>query len=184
MTSSEKLHEILYFFYGANMNIENICTHCRNTKPVAIARLRDHRLAFFGHSEKWDGGEETVVRQPGEDVFGVIYRLSFSDSDRLDAYQGVRLNGTGSYFHFPAEVIGEDGNIYSVLLYKKTILMEPQKPSMEYLAHIISGAVSHTLPPSYIDRLRAIETMAVGYRVPLQDNVDVLSMSSHSCHFG
>ena len=71
---------------------------------VATARLADHRLGFYGYSPIWDGGLETVLPAPGREVWGVVYALSFSDADSLDTWQGVRLNGTGTYFHYPAEV--------------------------------------------------------------------------------
>lgn len=161
---------LLYFVYGGDMNVEQIGGRCRGAKALAVARLPDHRLAFYGHSERWDGGEETVVAQPGDEVYGVVYQLSSADSDRLDLWQGIKLDGTGPYFHTPAEVVGLDGKTYSVLMYERAERGFRRDPSTEYLDHIIIGAIWHQLPVAYIERLRGMASERAGYRVPREDN--------------
>lgn len=176
---------VLYFAYGANMNETQITTRCRAAKAIGAARLPDHALMFFGHSERWDGGEETVLFQSGEEIYGVVYELTPTAFDRLDAWQGVRLDGTGAYFHCPAEVIGLDGQPYSALMYKRSTLGEASRPSMEYLTHILAGAEAHGLPESYLNRLRAIPSEGARYKVPKADHTDrfltVLEGSGCSC---
>jgi hypothetical protein len=162
----------LYFAYGANMNEQQISSRCGKARVVATARLPDHRLAFFGHSDRWDGGEETVLEAPGEDVHGVVYALSGTAFDRLDSWQRVRLDGTGLYFHSPAEVVGPDGALYSILLYKLATRGEAQSPSAEYLAHIVVGATARGLPPAYVEALAARPTRQASYPVPRPDETD------------
>lgn len=172
---------ILYFAYGSNMNPAQMAIRCRGCKKVAVARLSGYRLDFFGHSQRWDGGEETVIIAPGERVLGVVYELSHSALDRLDAWQGVRLDGSGRYFHSPAEVIGLDGKVYPVLIYRKDILGEPRPPSTEYLAYILAGAEEQALPTEYIARLRAVPSQLARYVVPKTEDADRLLMSAASC---
>ncbi|MGB8601410.1 MAG: gamma-glutamylcyclotransferase family protein [Rhizomicrobium sp.] len=172
---------ILYFAYGSNMSPAQMAIRCRGCKMVAVARLSGYRLAFFGHSQRWDSGEETVLPAAGERVFGVVYELSHSALDRLDAWQGVKLDGSGRYFHSPAEVIGLDGKVYSVLLYRKDILGEPRPPSSEYLAYILAGAEEQALPAEYIQRLRAIPSQLARYVVPRAEDADRLLMPAGSC---
>jgi len=183
MTQHRNRETVLHFAYGADMNPRQIAERCSWAKVVAVARLPDHALSFHGHSEAWDGGEEAVVPTPGQDLYGVVYRLSLSDADSLDAAQGVRLNGTGSYFHFPAEVISGDGSHLSVVLHKKDRLGAFRAPSKDYLDFIIAGAVSHSLPSAYIDLLRATETRAAGYPVPRRaaEHLRILATSSCAC---
>lgn len=157
---------ILHFAYGADMNPGQIAERCSRAEMVAVARLPDHALSFHGHSQTWDGGEEAAVPRPGHDLYGVVYELSASDADSLDASQGVRLNGTGSYFHSPAEVIGLDGRRFDVVLHKKDRLGVFRAPSTEYLDYIIAGARGHGLPAAYVDALQWIETSAARYPVP------------------
>ncbi|MGO9597044.1 MAG: gamma-glutamylcyclotransferase family protein [Isosphaeraceae bacterium] len=156
----------LYFLYGGCMSLNLIAPYCPSARVVAVARLLDYRLSFFGRSERWDGGEEGLVPQPGADVYGVVVQISRSDSDRLDTWQGVKLDGSGRYFHSPAEVIGLDGTIYPVLIFHKLERGRPSKPSTEYLEQIITGALTHQLPAGYVAMLRKVDSVPASYRVP------------------
>jgi hypothetical protein len=174
----------LFFAYGANMNQDQIKSRCQKPEVLTIARLADHAMAFFGCSKIWDGGQETVVSRVGEDLWGVVYKLSFSDGELLDAWQDVRLNGTGPYFHYPTEVVAPDGSVYQVLLYKKDILDEPQKPSEEYLAHIVKGAVAQGLPEAYINKIKKIPTKKATFPAPCKTNFDRSILANLSCDCG
>jgi hypothetical protein len=135
---------------------------------VAVAKLADHQLAFFGNSVVWDGGEESVIPAAGQDVWGVIYELTPSDKDKLDDCQDALFDGTGDYFHSPAKVTDQEGKVYTVLLYKKAKLGTPQQPSQEYLNVIVQGAVDHQLPSDYVEQLRGMESKKAGFAVPRQ----------------
>jgi hypothetical protein len=163
---------VLYFAYGANMNFEQISARCSKPQFVSVARLPGYEIAFYGRSERWDGGEETLRAMPGRDLYGVVYELSPTAFDRLDAWQGVKLDGTGDYFHRPAEVIGLNGTRYSTLLYKKSEMREPSLPSKEYLAHILVGAEFHGLPDDYLASLRAMPSRQADYAVPKPERTD------------
>ncbi len=175
-----KSDKLFYFAYGSNMNKAQISARCAAPKAVAVAKLSDFQLAFFGHAVVWDGAEETVVPAPGHDVWGVVYRLSASDRERLDDAQGARLDGSGPYFHFPATVTAADGSIYSVLLFKKDSLGSRQKPSHEYLRFIVQGAIDHELPSSYVETLRSLESIKAKYTVP-RANKSVREFPSGDC---
>jgi cation transport regulator ChaC len=161
-----KASELHYFAYGSNMNMKQIQARCTRPELIAVARLAQHRIAFFGHSKVWDGAIETVVPAPDHDVWGVIYALPFSDRDRLDSWQDVRLDGTGAYFHYPARVTDTQGQTHTVLLYKKDQLGKPRKPSREYLECIVQGAVERGLPAEYIEELRQMDAKKAEYPVP------------------
>ncbi|EIQ02158.1 hypothetical protein OpiT1DRAFT_00739 [Opitutaceae bacterium TAV1] len=163
---SGRLGDLCHFAYGANMNGEQL--RLRGIKPVAvsIARLPGHRVAFHGYSGVWDGAVETVVPAPGEDTWGVLYKLEVMDGEVLDLWQDARQDGSGAYFHYPAEVTDPAGETRMVLLYKKDVLGTPEKPSREYLDFIVQGAVEHGLPASYIEKLRQTESKPAEYPVP------------------
>ena len=143
-----------------------LASRCDSPRVVATARLAGHRLGFYGYSPVWDGGLETVVPAAGQDVWGVVCELSLSDADSLDTWQGVRLNGTGAYFHWPAEVIGADGVVHAVLVYKKDILGRPTAPSRPVLDTILAGAEEHGLPGAYTALLRGMASKPAAYPVP------------------
>ena len=168
METRRKPARFYYFAYGPTLNPAVMAEVCRGAVAVGPAMLPDHALGFFGHSDTWDGAEKTLVRRPGSMAWGALYRMSSSDLDRLDLHQGVRLDGSGSYFHYPAEVVGADGQRFDVVFYKRAMNGEPRLPSTDYVAHIIRGAEAHGLPAEYLDRLRQIETRAPAYAVPLR----------------
>jgi gamma-glutamylcyclotransferase len=170
-----------YFAYGSNMNMEQL--RSRGVEPLSavVAKLPDHRISFHGYSRTWDGAVETVVRDSGGEVWGVIYELTLWDADRLDTWQDVRLDGTGAYFLFPAEVIDTEGKKRAVLLYKKDVLGAEGKPSREYMDFIIRGALEHGLPADYIDSLRRTETKKAEYEVPRPEKSNRGSLLMNSC---
>jgi gamma-glutamylcyclotransferase len=155
-----------YFAYGANMNPAQMAERCSRPVVFAMAKLPGHAIGFYGRSEVWDGALETVVPAPGQDLWGVIYELSFMDLQRLDVWQDARLDGGGNYFHYPAFVTDPQGQTHPVLLYKKDILGVPALPSVEYLERIIEGAVARGLPKDYCMSLRALAAKPASYKVP------------------
>ena len=161
-----RTRKLLYFCYGADMLESRIRSRCASPKVVAVARLADHRLDFYGYSPVWDGGLETVEPAPGREVWGVVYALGVTDADSLDTWQGVRLNGTGSYFHYPAEVTDDQGTAYEVLVHKKDILGEPTRPSRPYLDLVVAAARQRGLPPQAIESLQALPARTADYPVP------------------
>jgi len=176
----------LIFSYAANMNPGLIASRCFKPELHVVARLPGHTLAFFDYSKRWDGGAATLISSPGEDLWGIVYRLSFWDTERLDSWLDVRLDGTGAYFLLPAEVIGVDGATYPVLLYRKFYHGGPrQPPSEEYLETILAGAVARGLPAPYIEKLRQIETQKATFPVPrIFEHEQSPTFGSVSCDCG
>jgi hypothetical protein len=111
----------------------------------------------------------------------VVYKLSFFDGDRLDAWQDVRLDGNGNYFHYPANVVDCCGTLYEVLLYKKDILGMPKPPSREYLDFIVQGATFHGLPADHVRSLQRIATKEASYRVPRRGRFDPSALVGADC---
>jgi gamma-glutamylcyclotransferase len=171
----------LFFSYGSNMNPEQIEFRCQRPEIFSLAYLPDHEISFHGYTKKWDGAEEGLIYRPGRKLWGVIYKLSFSDMDHLDSWQDARLDGTGPYFQCPSEVIDVQGKTFPVVLYKKDIMGESQLPSEEYLKFIISGAIARSLPESYVADLKKFEFKKTTYPVPLKYKFDRSLLSSHSC---
>jgi gamma-glutamylcyclotransferase len=174
----------LYFMYGSNMNNGQIRARCTKPEVFTVARLPNHRMAFHGYTRTWDGAEETIVQCAGKDTWGVIYKLTFSDAEKLDAWQDVRMDGGGRYFHCPVSVYDTTGRCYPALTYKKDVLNAPAVPSTEYIDHIISGAVFHGLPYGYVEGLRMLDKNRAGYPVPLGSRFDRSLLADLSCDCG
>lgn len=160
--------ELRTFVYGSDMHENQIRSICSKPSVVAVARLADHRMAFHGHTPLWDGALETVVPSPGREVWGVVHELGPRDAQRLDAWHDARLDGSGPFFHWPAEVTDAHGATHKVLLYKKDIQGPATLPSREYLEYILEGARRRGLPPAYVAELEAMESRPASYPVPLK----------------
>jgi len=174
----------LLFSYGANMNPQQLKLRNVRAEVFSLARLQNFRLGFFGHCSKWDGPEESLLEAPEEDLWGVVYKLSFSALEDLDAWQDARLDGTGNYFHYPAEVLSPNGEILPVLLYRKESQGEEKKPSLEFLNFICEGARIRALPETYIKTLEARETVKASYPVPIPARFDRAMLAKLSCDCG
>jgi gamma-glutamylcyclotransferase len=184
MPPSPRATHTLFFAYGTNMAPEVIRARCPQAEVVSVARLPHHAVEFHGFSKVWDGALETVVPSPGHDVWGVVYRLTVGDSNRLDSWQDVRLDGTGAYFHFPTEVIDDDGVVHPVLLYKKDTQNDLALPSAPYLRHLVAGAVARRLPGAYIRTLSSHPTKEPRYEVPKRGTFDrslVVDLACSGC---
>jgi gamma-glutamylcyclotransferase len=175
----------LYFVYGWQLDARLLAQYCPNARIVTSARLPGHELGFFGYSQKWDGAEEALVGCKDSEVWGLVLALNKADAQRMDGMQNVHGDGSGSYFHFPADVESADGRRHEVLFYMKTTLGEPRPPSSEYRDLLVAGALAHGLPTSHIDRLRGIEAPPASYPIP--HGLNPLPMFSADldspCHF-
>ncbi|CCG41420.1 gamma-glutamylcyclotransferase family protein [Magnetospirillum molischianum] len=172
---------LLYFAYSADMHPDQIRERCDAPELVGRARLDGYRLSFHGRSRVWDGGQETVTPDPGSEVHGILYRLSVSDFDRLDIWQGVRIDGGGSYFHSPVDVMDEQGHSHDALIYRKAVVGEPAPPSHDYLRHLVAAATARELSPAYIAALVALPSRPADYPVPREDLTATALLSGMSC---
>ncbi|SEH31156.1 gamma-glutamylcyclotransferase family protein [Magnetospirillum fulvum] len=172
---------LLYFAYGGDMHPDQIGERCEAAELVCRARLQSYRLAFHGRSRVWDGGQETVTPDPKGVIHGVLYRLSASDFDRLDIWQGVRIDGGGSYFHSPVDVIDEQGRLIDALIYRKAVDGAPAPPSHDFLRHLVAGATARDLSPAYIAALAAIPSRPADFPVPREDRTAAALLSGMSC---
>lgn len=61
---------------------------CSFVDVEGIAILPHHRLAFGGHSARWNGAVATVLPDSGSHVPGVLYRLTGHALEALDRFEG------------------------------------------------------------------------------------------------
>lgn len=159
----------LYFAYGIDISEAQIREKCEKPVCVDIAKIEGYALSFYGHTAVWDGGCEDFIPAPSHTLWGVVYWLNFSDADRLDTLTDVRLDGTGSYFHYPLTVSSCDGKkSYDVLLYKKDRDFQPESPSTEYRDVILQGALERGFPAAYVRSLQQMISHPASYPVPRQ----------------
>lgn len=179
---TQHTESVLYFVYGWQLDAELLARYCPSARFVATARLPGYELGFYGYTPKWDGAEEALAERENGEVWGLVLELNWTNAERMDSMQNVQADGSGIYFHYPIDVEGSDGKRHAVLLYKRNIMGEPRLPSVEYRDRIVAGALAHSLPPAYVERLRGVAAHPAGYPVPYNLRPIRIILSSANCN--
>ncbi|XP_054638463.1 gamma-glutamylcyclotransferase b [Dunckerocampus dactyliophorus] len=157
MLSMEDAHTFLYFAYGSNLLKERLQLKNPSAALHCVATLKDYKLVFGNHkglvSERWRGGVATVEHSPGDEVWGVVWRMSQSDLESLDRQENVML---GAYSPMEVSVTTEGLELSCRTYVMNSCVYAP--PSPQYLQVIVMGAEQNGLPNDYQEKLRAIET--------------------------
>ncbi|XP_003361422.1 gamma-glutamylcyclotransferase isoform X1 [Sus scrofa] len=147
----------LYFAYGSNLLMERI--HLRNPSAefYCVARLQDFKLDFGNSqgktSETWHGGIATIFESPGDEVWGVVWKMNKSNLSSLDEQEGVK---SGMYVPIEVNVSAQKGKEITCRSYQMTNY-ESAPPSPQYKKIICTGAKENGLPLEYQKKLNAIE---------------------------
>ncbi|EKQ67800.1 uncharacterized protein involved in cation transport [Leptolyngbyaceae cyanobacterium JSC-12] len=139
-----------YFAYGSCMcPVDLKRTLGENTYPYVVghATLRDYRLRFSRRSLRRNCGALDVVPELGSTVEGVLYRIPWRLSDRLDEREEVPRGG---YRH---EIVAVDSGGYSYTDVRTYVVIDklPQElaPNDWYFNVVMRGAVTCGLPEQY-----------------------------------
>ena len=160
--------ETWYFAYGSNLWMDQMIERTgaigHPEHAPRIACLANHRL-IFQHFEDERTAFANVVC-PGDGVFGMVYRCSTADLDRLDRHED-------GYERQAITVTDSQGEVLTAVAYvvKTTQAARTGRPSAEYLERIVAGARQHGLPEPYIGAIVAIAAAEVlpGDRSPVLD---------------
>uniref|UniRef100_A0A3B5LMP3 Uncharacterized protein n=1 Tax=Xiphophorus couchianus TaxID=32473 RepID=A0A3B5LMP3_9TELE len=89
------LQTFLYFAYGSNLLKERLQLKNPSATVYCVAKLKDYKLVFGNYkglaSDRWHGGVATIEDSPGDEVWGVVWRMSISDLESLDNQENVML---------------------------------------------------------------------------------------------
>lgn len=139
-----------YFAYGSCMCPVDLARSLgEHTHPYVIgtAILKDYRLGFYRRSLRRNCGALDVVCDPNSSVEGVLYRLPWRLSDRLDEREEIPRNG---YRHEFVNVC-HGGQIYHNVRTYVVVdkLKEELAPNDWYFNVVIRGAVTCGLSEEY-----------------------------------
>nr|XP_008521172.1 PREDICTED: gamma-glutamylcyclotransferase [Equus przewalskii] len=159
---SREAESFLYFAYGSNLLTERI--HLRNPSAaffcvarLCVARLQDFKLDFGNFkgktSETWHGGIATIFQSPGDEVWGVVWKMNKSNLSSLDKQEGVK---SGTYVPIEVNVYTQEGKKITCRSYQMKNY-ESAPPSPQYKKVICMGAKENGLPLEYQKMLNAIE---------------------------
>ena len=76
---------MLYAAYGSNLNVKQMIRRCPGAEVVGMAIIPDYRLMFKGSKT---GSYLTIEKEKGCEVPVGIWRVTGSDIEALDRYEG------------------------------------------------------------------------------------------------
>ena len=148
-----------YLAYGSNMQSATFRGRRGITWTQAlVARLANWRLVLDKPPLIPLGGNgfATIVPENGAAVLGVAYEIGRDDLAHVDLTEGVLI---GNYRRVEVEIAPL---ATSTPLRAFTLISERRDPSLrpspQYMALLIEGALEHGLPHEYVEFLRGIPT--------------------------
>ena len=142
-----------YFAYGSCMcpvDLKRSLGEKTHIYIVGPATLKGYRLGFYCYSSLRNCGVLDVIKDPTGSVEGVLYKLPWRLSDRLDEREGVHQNW---YRHEMVEIYsqGEYKDVRTYVVVDK--LAEELAPNDWYFNVVLRGAVTCGLPEQYCWKL-------------------------------
>ena len=158
------MNTILYFAYGSNMSTRRLVARVPSAKAVSVAMLSGHSLEFHKIGKDGSAKCDAVYTDDLNDVVhGVVFEMALSEKPTLDKIEGL---GNG-YAEKDVIVLSESGEAFEAVTYYATSIDASLEPCDWYVEHVLRGAREHGLPPDYINRIEAIES------IPDPDNYEV-----------
>lgn len=156
LASGACLRRVLLFAYGSNMCPGKLALATEGAVFVDIGLLVGHDIRFHKKSDDGSGKADAFATgDPAHVVWGALFDVpesswaSLVDSDR-------------GYDEKTVEVATPAAAKISC----RTFLARPQrieaglKPYLWYKRYVVEGARSHGLPPEYVERLEAAESLS------------------------
>jgi hypothetical protein len=140
----------LYFAFGSNLLTTRLSRRCASARVVARAAANGYRVAFEKLSEDASGKATLVPCEGPSFATGVVYELSHSDIDALDAFEGP---GYRRRKRFPVTCI-DTGQVFVTCTYVARENVPGLRPYDWYLALILAGLAEHGIDASHEQSLR------------------------------
>ncbi|MSU90319.1 gamma-glutamylcyclotransferase [Rhodobacteraceae bacterium 2CG4] len=137
--------EVWYFAFGANMN-DSVFLGRRKMKPLEwrVGRAPGYRLRFNLHGRpKGLSAPANIAPAPGEEVRGVLYRMTCRDVVWLHSTEGVP---GWRYYPVWLDVEDRDGDRLRAYSLIADGLPEDGNPSLRHITLIREGAIQRDLP--------------------------------------
>lgn len=154
LTASEDADEpepyFYYFAYGSCMcpvDLKRSLGESTHAYVIGPASLKGYRLGFHYYSAKRQCGALDILPDPTSDVYGVLYKLPWRLSDRLDQREGVQH---GDYRHefIAVEQAGQSFvGVRTYAVVHKTPTEIP--PNDWYFNVVLRVAITCQLPEQY-----------------------------------
>ncbi|NRQ38046.1 gamma-glutamylcyclotransferase [Nonomuraea sp. NN258] len=147
----------VYAAYGSNMDPEQMAMRAPHSPVRGVGWLPGWRLTFGGDHPGWDGALATIVEDPDETVFVVLYDVPDFDETSLDQWEGAVR---GTYHKVRLRVQTLDGEVLAWFYVLDGY--EGGLPSARYLCSLADAAERAGAPDDYVKELRERPCKSVG----------------------
>jgi hypothetical protein len=148
----------LHFAYGSNMSRKGMEARCPDAEAAGLAILEDYRFIIM------TDGYASVEPARGQDVYGVLWRLSPRDLSTLNAYEGLQA---GLYRRAMLPVLIDRVRLNALVYLGHTSTEGRAKPG--YMEGVIDAAREWELPGDYTAGLA--RWMPGGWRSPARREI-------------
>ena len=153
---------MIYFAYGADLNPARMVQNAPGYKSIGAARLKGWGIAFPRYSATERSATMSIVRQPGDVVWGALYEVPDWDLPILDSIFGFDPDAPQDLNeHVRRDVeVERHGRPHPVDA--QTYVAVPDNrgasPTAGYMMLVCDGARYHGLPRAYIGALQSVRT--------------------------
>lgn len=147
----------LYAAYASSLDPERMLAIAPHSPAAGTGWIDGWRLTFGGVDMGWEGALATVVEEPGQQVFVMLYDVNRLDEQQLDKWEGTEL---GIYSKIRVRVQTLEGEQVAWLYVLNDY--EGGLPSARYLGIIADAAEKAGAPEDYVRDLRTRPCDSVG----------------------
>ena len=127
---------------------------CPSAAVIAVGFVESHRLTLDKVSTDGSGKCDIEKTETKSDrTYGALFEIDPAEKPALDKAEGLNHG----YKEGSVQVV-TDGGVRTAMTYVATKKEAVLKPYRWYKALVVAGAVEHSLPASYIEWLRAINS--------------------------
>lgn len=147
----------VYAAYASNMDPGQMAQRAPHSPMRGVGWLSGWRLTFGGEDLGWEGPLATVVEEPDEQVFVVLYDVTEADELRMDRWEAADL---ALFRKLRVRVHTLDGTVLAWLYVLDDY--EGGLPSARYLGIIADAAEAAGAPDDYVAELRSRPCTSIG----------------------
>ena len=147
----------VYAAFASNMDPKQMAERAPHSPMRGTGWLVGWRLTFGGEDVHWEGALATIVEDPDDQVFVVLYDVPEWDEPSLDRWTGVEL---GFHRRVRLRVATLDGDVLAWVYVLDTY--EGGLPSARYLGIIADAAEKAGAPDDYVQALRKRPCKSLG----------------------
>jgi len=146
----------LYAAYGSNMDPNQMMERAPYSPLAGTGWLVGWRMTFGGEDLGWEGALATIVEEPDQQTFCVLYDVSPRDESRLDRWEGA----LGLYKKIRLRVQTLEGSVVAWLYVLDAY--EGGLPSARYIGVVADAAEAAGAPDDYVNDLRTRPCSGIG----------------------